>query len=111
MMERRGSTIVEKGNGEDAWAFMEKDGGVVRLAIIDLVIPGIDGVELAQRIRDRHPDVGILLVTGHDAEEGREFIRNDPKVTLLRKPFGEVDLEEALASIDQSMEDTVSEIA
>jgi len=103
MLERRGNTIVEMADGEDAWTFMEEQGDSVRIAIIDLVIPGIDGVELAQRIRDRYSDVGILLVTGHDGEEGQEFIRNDPKASLLRKPFGEVDLEEAVASIDQSM--------
>ena len=108
MLERRGNTIVEKSNGQDAWSFMEAEGASIRFAIIDLVIPGIDGVELAERIRLRYPNVGILLVTGHDAEEGRELIRQDPGVSLLQKPFGEVDLEEALAGIDHSPDPSMS---
>ena len=110
MLERRGNRIVEQGNGKDAWSFMEHHGGSVRFAIIDLVIPGIDGVELADRIRQRYPEVGILLVTGNDVEEVREVIRHDSGITLLQKPFGEVDLEEALAGIDHSQQVSVSGI-
>ncbi|MCH2161605.1 MAG: response regulator [Phycisphaerales bacterium] len=101
MLERRGNSIVEMDDGEKAWAFMEGQGESIRFAIIDLVIPGVGGVELAQRIRTHYPEVGILLVTGHDGEEGMEFIRNDPMVALLRKPFGEKELEVAADLIER----------
>jgi DNA-binding NtrC family response regulator len=59
---------------------------VVDVAIVDLVMP-IDGVQVAEALRAKKPDIDILVMTGHDVPE---LIRKSSKVgarSALRKPL------------------------
>ncbi len=56
-------------NGNDAWALIQKED--IRLAIIDWMMPGIDGLELCHKIREKSQEkearyVYIILLTGRD---------------------------------------------
>jgi DNA-binding response OmpR family regulator len=44
-------------------------GGAIDLFILDLNLPGEDGISLAQRLRQTHPRVGIIMLTARDAAE------------------------------------------
>jgi signal transduction histidine kinase/CheY-like chemotaxis protein len=57
----------------------------VRLVVSDIVMPGMTGVELVRRMRQLHPEIGVLLVTGYvgDAGEAGDLSGYD----ILRKPF------------------------
>ena len=57
----------------------------IRLILSDVVMPGTTGPELIAAIRPRHPDVGVLFVTGYAGEidEAAAFGGHD----VLRKPF------------------------
>jgi len=67
------------------------------VALVDIMIPGIDGVEFTRRIRERRDDVGIIMVTAlgekKDKLEGFESGADDYVV----KPF---DIEELVARIN-----------
>ena len=64
----------------------------VDMLLTDVVMPKMDGVLLAARVREKHPDVKVLFMSGHafDALERRGV---DPsKLNVLRKPFSAVEL-------------------
>jgi PAS domain S-box-containing protein len=64
------------------------------LVVSDVVMAGMDGIDLAEAIRRRHPDMPIVLVTGYSRvpdSVGREFV-------LLRKPYQLDDLSRAAAA-------------
>ena len=57
----------------------------IGLVITDVVMPGMTGPELAGQIRARHPEVGLLFVTGYVGEAGEAESFKGSEV--LRKPF------------------------
>ncbi len=62
-LERRGHTVIYAENGEDALRaapFPELDA-----AVIDLRMPGIDGLELLRRLRETDPALPVIVLTGH----------------------------------------------
>ena len=67
----------------------------IDLILSDVVMPGMSGVELAQKVQEDYPTVPILLATGYSdviVKRGSEF-------SVLLKPFGAADLSKAMAAI------------
>lgn len=72
----------------------------VDIVLTDIVMPGIDGLELAKIIRERYPDTRIVLISGYgDAENLRSAIRVDV-VEFVFKP---VDLDELCAAVKKAV--------
>jgi two-component system cell cycle sensor histidine kinase/response regulator CckA len=69
------------------------------LALVsDVVMPGLDGLGLARRLRDRDPDLPVLLVSGYaEAALGRDLAAE--RLRLLPKPYGLADLVAELRAI------------
>ena len=77
---------VEAGNAEEA-ATALADGGV-DVAILDFNMPGRNGLELAEEIRDRFPDMPIALATANVQDEIIATARS-LGVTFVPKPITE----------------------
>lgn len=50
-------------DGEQALQFMERDQPPV--VVLDVMMPGLGGLDVLQRIKRKHPDTQIILLTGH----------------------------------------------
>ncbi|MCI0868405.1 MAG: response regulator transcription factor [Chloroflexi bacterium] len=64
------------------------------VVIMDVKMPGLNGIAAAQQIRETHPDVGIILLSAYDDSEYiREFLKDDPsgKSYLLKHTLGTMD--------------------
>jgi DNA-binding response OmpR family regulator len=66
-LRMEGYEVVEAEDGEAALAKL--DDQTVDLAIVDLMMPGINGLDLARRIRFRHPDIRIVLTSAYHLSE------------------------------------------
>ena len=64
--------------------------------ITDISLPGLTGIELAERARQRFPALRIVFASGMDAPQAGEGEAGDGSVTQLRKPYSEKQLIEAL---------------
>lgn len=85
-----GYRILEACDGESALAVLA--GEDVDLAIIDLMMPGINGLDLARRMRFRHPEVRIVLTSAYHLSE-RQLQRAEIRVLgFVPKPFEMQDL-------------------
>src|ERR1700741_3417472 len=88
VLRRRGFSIVEARDGSEAWNVLCAD-DPPRLAILDWLMPGVDGVELCRRIRERDNLrlMYVLILTARTNKENvLEALRagaND----YLTKPF------------------------
>ena len=61
-------------------------------------MPGIDGPDLAARLRELQPDVPVLFVSGH--ADTRELVpAGDARTGFLQKPYSFVELERKLAEL------------
>jgi CheY-like chemotaxis protein len=94
MLEDLGHTVLDANSGECALRVLAEKRSI-EVVITDQSMPGMTGVELAQQIRERWPDLLILLATGHaDLAEASGL-----DLPCLVKPFPQNVLAEALAEL------------
>lgn len=65
---RRKVEVITASSGEEALDAIQKK--APDLILLDIKLPGIDGIETLQRIREKNKDVKIVMVTGREPEEG-----------------------------------------
>ena len=66
-LERRGIACATAASGAEAVALLE--GSVFDCAVVDVRMPGMDGLELLRRVRRLSPDLPVVLLTGHASVE------------------------------------------
>ncbi len=93
-MRTRGMEVSTSNSGADALQLVDdEDFDVV---VLDLMMPGIDGLDALQRIKRRRPDIQVVLLTGHaTVEKGVEAIKQGA-LEFLEKPVDLASLTEAI---------------
>ena len=87
-----GYTVLEAGDAVEGLALAERHGGPLALLVTDVVLPGGNGRELAERVRARRPATRVLYVSGYTAETVLPLGADHPGAAFLQKPFGPEDL-------------------
>jgi PAS domain S-box-containing protein len=114
-LEALGYEVVTAVNADEALAVLERED--IDAMVTDVVMPGgIDGIDLVEIVRERKPDVRIVLASGFVAtrpdEAEARFGRLPRDVAFLRKPYRRAELAAALRGAppprDQYERDTVS---
>ena len=85
-LEDAGLEVVEASSGAEALELL--DGGLrADLLVTDVGLPGMNGRQLAEAVRQRRPDLGVLFMTGYayDATLGTGIL--EPGCEVLQKPF------------------------
>ena len=82
-----GYTVLECGLGREAMEIVARHAGRVEMLITDVIMPEMDGVDLAAHITKRHPEIQVLYMSGYGGEalQKHDMPRSDHD--LLRKPF------------------------
>lgn len=62
-MERRGFRVARAGNGKEALRLLERH--PFELVVLDVKMPGMDGVSVFRRIRETAPALPVIMLTGH----------------------------------------------
>jgi len=71
-------------DGEQALKKMQDD--IPDVVVLDLKMPGIDGMEVLRRIRKAYPKVQVIMLTGHGSEKDEEEARKLGAFEYLEKP-------------------------
>ena len=82
LLEAAGHTVTTAADGERALVILETE--EIDLLITDIIMPGIGGVALAERVAQSHPHVSIALMTGFGMREPEDELPWD----VIEKPFG-----------------------
>jgi CheY-like chemotaxis protein len=82
-----GFTVVEAGHGAAALSLVESGAYELDLVLCDLVMPGLNGRDLARWLAAHRPDLPILLISGYPLPYLEAHDLYDPGLPLLRKPF------------------------
>jgi signal transduction histidine kinase/CheY-like chemotaxis protein len=85
-LARHGYRVIQATGGAEALERAEHD-GPPDLLLTDLVMPGIGGVALARRLRERWPDLAVIFMSGYSAADLRHQGVHDVQDELLVKPF------------------------
>lgn len=82
--------------GEEALRAVEED--APHVMVLDLRMPGIDGMEVLERVRKEHPHVQVVILTGHGSEAAEERARELGAFTYMEKPADTTELLDTIQS-------------
>lgn len=71
-------------DGEEALSYMEKDEPDVM--VLDLKMPGVDGIEVLRKVKKERPHVEVIILTGHGSKKDRELVMELGAFAYLEKP-------------------------
>jgi CheY-like chemotaxis protein len=96
MLSRAGYHTFEAADGAEALALAEVH--AIRVLVTDMLMPRMNGVELARRLRERHPTLGVLLLSGYPGDPA--VLQSLPPGTVfLQKPVQATELIERVRSV------------
>jgi DNA-binding NtrC family response regulator len=96
-LEARNLKVKTVNRGEDAIQMVDEHSFDV--IILDLSMPGMDGLETLQRIKESHPDAEIIILTGHASVKNSVRAMKIGAEDLLEKP---VDITALLNKIEEA---------
>ncbi len=90
-----GYDVLGACDGDEGVAMFRENRGAIRLVVLDMVMPRMDGQETLRLLRDIDPAVKVLLTTGNTPEDGELGLG---AAGLITKPYGLEELSEAIAN-------------
>jgi len=91
-----GYEVVVAANGREALAIVYQQSRAPSMLVTDMEMPGMNGVELAARVRADRPGIRVVLMTGREASVARARAREGLVEGVLLKPFGLAELLDAV---------------
>jgi CheY-like chemotaxis protein len=109
LLERAGHSVVAAGDGRKGLALCRT--GDFDLLFLDIFMPGMDGFETMRMVRQQHPQLPIIVISGRpissEADTAPDFLTMATKlgaVSSLQKPFRPADLLTAVAGCLEAAE-------
>ena len=90
-LKREGYEVLEAESGEQALQIYNENTDI-KVAILDVMLPGIDGFEVLKHLREKNPQLGVIMLTARTQEQdkvlGLEYGADD----YISKPFSPTEL-------------------
>ena len=99
LLEALGYRVLASTNGLEAIDMVARQGKDIDLVILDLIMPGIDGGETFDRIRQLQPDMPMILSSGYSLSGQASDIINRGCDGFIQKPFNMKELSRSIRSI------------
>ncbi|RJP29964.1 MAG: response regulator [Candidatus Omnitrophota bacterium] len=90
LLEFEGYTTVLAGTGEDALESIAHS--LPDLVVLDIKLPGIDGIEVLRRLKQEHPALPVIIVSASSQKGTREQAQDFGADGVLLKPFDQDEL-------------------
>jgi PAS domain S-box-containing protein len=98
-LEKQGYRVIEAADGAVAMQIAVAHEAVIHLLLTDVIMPGMNGRELAQRISEIRPNVKVLYMSGYTENVVGHNGMLDAGVRLLQKPFNLRDLKRIVREV------------
>ena len=90
-LKRAGYQTIEAATGEDALVALKENPGI-KVALLDIMLPGIDGFEVCRRIRAMDNKIGIIMLTARTQEMDKVTGLMTGADDYVTKPFSPAEL-------------------
>lgn len=98
MLASLGFETVNTCDGEKAWELLQEDHDF-SLALVDIMMPKLNGVELLKKIRKTYPQIKVVLMSGYTKQWEPEKLIHEGAAGFIQKPFLRKRLAEELGNI------------
>ena len=85
ILAEQGYTILEAEDGAAGFDLALAHAGCIDLLLTDVIMPKINGITLATRVREARPGLAVLYMSGY--LESTMLLAKDSKAVMLQKPF------------------------
>ena len=82
-----GYTVYTASNGQDAIETYNEKHSMIKLAILDMIMPGINGSILQQKLKEINPEVRVIFSSGYSLQEEIQKAIEEGGHGFIQKPF------------------------
>jgi CheY-like chemotaxis protein len=101
ILENAGHYVLLAADGDEALRVFDQNRDMVRVAVLDVVMPKRSGKAVYAHIRQVAPLLPVIFTTGYSPAELESLLAEDPSVALLLKPYRSAEL---LSEIDRMVQ-------
>ncbi len=105
MLERMGYNVVTETDPEKAFNLFKEEPKTFDLVITDMTMPGINGIQLIEKLRALRPDIPVIISSGHSDLISRADLKRMGHAAFLQKPYTMETLSKAIDEILGSKSD------
>ena len=98
-LRQHGYPVLGASDGDEALLVAKQFLGEIDLLVTDVVMPGLNGKELADHLRMLYPGLKVLFISGYTADVIAHRGVLDPGVAFLHKPFGQEELAQKVREV------------
>jgi len=101
-LKRQGYEVVEAVTGEEALSLATEQ-AQIEMALLDVMLPGISGIDVCKVLRERFPRLGIIMLTAKGEEADKVAALDGGADDYVVKPFSPVELLARVKSLYRRM--------
>ena len=99
ILQRSGFDVIEAPDGVEGLAKFEQHRDTIRLILLDLTMPRMDGEETFRRLRLLDPEVRVVLMSGYNSQNVTAHFVGKGLAGFVQKPFSADDLEAQVRTV------------
>ncbi|MEW6050057.1 MAG: response regulator [Candidatus Zixiibacteriota bacterium] len=108
-LEDENYSIETASSAQDALALLDR--GSFDLLITDIRMPHMDGIEMVRQVRERHPDIAVIFMTGYANLSSAKNAIKQGAFDYIMKPFELVEIRQAVRNALKLRSETVDKSA
>lgn len=109
VLRKEGYDVAIAENGEQALAELQKNGANVIIA--DLVMPKLSGMELLEQVREKRPEVPVIIITAHGAVDSAVEALKKGAFDYITKPFENAEIRSVVEKAVRTSESNIGALA
>lgn len=98
VLKKKGYNVVESDSAENALDILQNDHNF-DLLVTDMVLPGLSGAQLTNKVKEMLPDMPVILASGYSEDIARKEVNNLYDFDFLAKPYSLTVLTEKIFSV------------
>ncbi len=92
ILEMNGYKVLTARDGIEAIGMFEEEHGSIDLVLLDLTMPGMNGIDVYKKLKKESPGVKVIFTSGYNQERITNELGEDTHIAFIQKPFRSKDL-------------------